>query len=232
MTVILIMILVMIVLPIVFARLSGRNPMEVFFGSRVKGTAFDRKNDASAEEAGRKAGPAKKEKNSGKEDIILLISDLTSYARRNHYYMIMPGTLTFKGKTANLAAILITRGTLVGFNCFGFGGRILAGSGKDDWTQTMNGERRRFASPLVKNEEQEKILRSILQEEGLGHVESRVVGVFTAPEVKLSGTGGSSCYDRNSLKNYLSSDALLVSRNLNPEEIGRKLEPYVKRQKR
>ena len=39
-TIILIMIAVLIVLPIIFARMSGKNPMEMFFGSRVNDTSF------------------------------------------------------------------------------------------------------------------------------------------------------------------------------------------------
>lgn len=227
-TIIIIMIVVLVILPIVFARMSGKNPMEVFFGSRVKGTAFDKKEDAENE---KKARPAKKEKNSTKDDLILLVSDLTSYVRRNHFYIIMPGTLSHKGKTANLAAVIITRGAVIGINCFGFGGKILAGSGRDDWTQTMNDEKRRFPSPVVKNEEQARILKDVLAAEGLGHIETRVVGVFTAPGVQLSGMGGSGCYNRETLKNYLASDSCMVSRGIEPAEIGKRLEPYVKRQK-
>ena len=53
--------------------------------------------------------------------------------------MIMPGTLQHKGKTAALAAVIITRGMVLGVNCVGFGRPIMAGSGRDDWTQTING---------------------------------------------------------------------------------------------
>ena len=48
MTIILIMILVLIVVPVVFAKISGRDPMEVFFGSRVKGSAFASKDKEEA----------------------------------------------------------------------------------------------------------------------------------------------------------------------------------------
>ena len=50
-TIILIMIAVMIVIPVIFARLSGRNPMELFFGRRVNDTGFgagEKKQDPQA----------------------------------------------------------------------------------------------------------------------------------------------------------------------------------------
>lgn len=227
-TIILIMIFVMIVLPIIFARMSGKNPMEIFFGSRVKDSAFQSRSAGVGE-------PEKKnkreEKNSNRRELMIVMSDLTSYARRNRFYMIMPGTLQYNGKTANLAAIIVTRRAVIGVNCFGYGGKITAGSGKDDWTQNLNGEKKKFASPVVKNQEQERILRGVLDAEGLRNVECKVVGAFTASGVQLTGAGGTHCYDRRLLGNYLSSDECMTSRDLIPKEIGEKLEKYIKRQK-
>lgn len=226
-TIILIMIGVMIVIPVIFARLSGRNPMEIFFGRRVNDTGFGT-GEKKASGGGKKA---KAEKNSTRNDLMVLISDLTGYARRNHFYMIMPGTLQHKGKTAALAAVIITRGMVLGVNCFGFGGSIMAGSGRDDWTQTMNGEKKRFPSPVVKNQDQEKILSAVLKEAGLEGTRCKVIGVFTTPGVRLSGLGGTGCYDRGMLKTYLSSDECMTGRDLDPSAVGAALEPFVKRQK-
>ena len=80
-TIILIMIGVMIVIPVIFARLSGRNPMEIFFGRRVNDTGFGT-GEKKASGGGKKA---KEEKNSTRNDLMVLISDLTGYARRNHF---------------------------------------------------------------------------------------------------------------------------------------------------
>ena len=98
-TIILIMIAVMIVIPVIFARLSGKNPMEIFFGRRVNDTGFGAGGKKQDPQAGKKG---KEEKNSSRNDLMVLISDLTTYARRNHFYMIMPGTLQHGGKTASL----------------------------------------------------------------------------------------------------------------------------------
>lgn len=226
-TIILIMIAVLIVIPVIFAKASGKNPMEIFFGSRVNDSRFG----PGDEKKEKKSEKQKEEKNSTKNDILVLISDLTSYTRRNHFYMVMPGTLQHKGKTASLAAVVITRGLVLGINCFGYGGKVAAGSGKDDWTQTMNSQKKRFPSPVVKNEEQEKILRSVLKEAGLEGTPCKVIGVFTAPDVALSGIRGTNCYNRDTLKTFLASDTCMTSKDLDPQTIGKALEPFVKRQK-
>ena len=221
-------ILIMIVIPVIFARLSGRNPMEIFFGRRVNDTGFGAGGKKQDPQAGKKG---KEEKNSSKNDLLVLISDLTTYARRNHFYMIMPGTLQHGGKTASLAAVIITRGMVLGINCFGFGGSVMAGSGRDDWTQTMNGEKKRFPSPTVKNQEQEKLLSRVLKDAGLEGIRYKVIGVFTAPGVRLSGLRDTACFDRGMIKTYLASDECMISRDLEPSAVGAALEPFVKRQK-
>ena len=84
------MILVLIVVPVVFAKISGRDPMEVFFGSRVKGSAFAAKDKGEA----KKENTAKKtEKNSDRNELLVTLSEITNYVRRNRFYVIMPGTL-------------------------------------------------------------------------------------------------------------------------------------------
>ena len=227
-TVILIMIAVLIVLPILFARLSGQNPMEMFFGRRVNDTVFAAK---KAEKTEKVEAKQPTEKNSTKNDLLVLISHLTSYARRNRFYLIVPGTLTLGGRTAVLTAVLVTRNAVVGVNCFGFGGDVNGKSGQTDWTQTMNGQRTSFASPVRKNEDQEKLLAAILKDAGFSGVRTKVVGVFTAPKVRLTNVSGTGCYDMEGMKKILSSDEFLTSEGLEPSEIGKKLEAYVKRVK-
>ena len=158
-TVILIMVAVLIVLPVIFARISGKNPMEMFFGSRVNKTSFAGEKPENEKQREPKKG---REKNSTKNDIMVLISRLLTYARRNRFYTIVPGTLTIGEQTASLAAVVVTRGCVLGVNCYGFGGSIEGKSGSADWVQTLNGERKSFPSPTVKNEEQRKILADVL----------------------------------------------------------------------
>ena len=225
-TVILIMIAVLIVLPIIFARMSGRNPMEMFFGSRVNKTPFTGEKTENEQQAQQKKG---REKNSTKNDIMVLISRLLTYARRNRFYTIVPGTLTTGNRTAALAAIVVTRGCVLGVNCYGFGGSIEGKSGSTDWVQMLNGERKSFPSPTVKNEEQRKILLDVLADAGCPDVDAQVIGVFTEPNVRFTKVAGKGCYTMDTFRDFLSSDACMRSKDLDPTEIGKKLETYVKR---
>ena len=207
-TVILIMVAVLIVLPVIFARISGKNPMEMFFGSRVNKTSF-----------------------AGEKPIMVLISRLLTYARRNRFYTIVPGTLTIGEQTASLAAVVVTRGCVLGVNCYGFGGSIEGKSGSADWVQTLNGERKSFPSPTVKNEEQRKILADVLVDAGYPEVDAQVVGVFTEPKVRFTKVAGKGCYTMDMFRDFLASDMCMRSKDLDPSEIGKKLEAYVKRAK-
>ena len=109
--------------------------------------------------------------------IMVLISRLLTYARRNRFYTIVPGTLTIGEQTASLAAVVVTRGCVLGVNCYGFGGSIEGKSGSADWVQTLNGERKSFPSPTVKNEEQRKILADVLVDAGYPEVDAQVVWI-------------------------------------------------------
>jgi hypothetical protein len=226
-TIILIMIAVLIVLPIIFARMSGRNPMEMFFGSRVNDTSFA----GEKTENEKKAAPKGREKNSTKNDIMVLISRVLTYARRNRFYAIVPGTVTIGDRTASLAAIVVTRGCVLGVNRYGFGGSIEGKSGSSDWVQTLNGERKSFPSPTVKNEEQRKILADVLTDAGCPEVDAQVVGVFTEPKVRFTKVSGKGCYTMDMFRDFLASDTCMRSKDLDPSEIGKKLEAYVMRAK-
>ena len=172
-----------------------------------------------------------REKNSTKNDIMVLISRLLTYARRNRFCTIVPGTLTIGERTASLAAVVVTRGCVLGVNCYGFGGSIEGKSGSADWVQTLNGERKSFPSPTVKNEEQRKILADVLVDAGYPEVDAQVVGVFTEPKVRFTKVAGKGCYTMDMFRDFLASDMCMRSKDLDPSEIGKKLEAYVKRAK-
>ena len=162
---------------------------------------------------------------------MVLISRLLTYARRNRFYTIVPGTLTIGEQTASLAAVVVTRGCVLGVNCYGFGGSIEGKSGSADWVQTLNGERKSFPSPTVKNEEQRKILADVLVDAGYPEVDAQVVGVFTEPKVRFTKVAGKGCYTMDMFRDFLASDMCMRSKDLDPSEIGKKLEAYVKRAK-
>ena len=233
-----IMALVLIGLPILLGRLSGKSPMEVFFGDRINNTIFGRKKSkgsgASSADTGEN-NPAKGKgsnppaKNSTKQELLSFVSDLVSYSRRNHFYSIVPGTLSINGETASFACIIVTRQTVLGFNCFGYGGLIFCENGKDTWRQLMNGQETRFDSPAIKNQKQEEILRQVLTACGYPDLRTQVYGVFPAPSASLQHRSGTDCYSHKNMLQLLQNDTYLKDKGVDPQKVGKALEKYVKK---
>lgn len=230
--------LVLIVLPIVLGRLTGRNPMEIMFGERVNNTLFGRrkKKDSSGKEAtgtegGKEAGKDAfhAQKNSSRQDLMRTISALLSYARRNGFYCIVPGTLARGEEVASLAAVVVTRNSVLGFNCFGYGGTVTAVPGDGDWKQVLNGEETKIPSPVEKNRRQKEILDAVLKEAGYPEIRTEIFGVFTAADVKLKDHRGTRCYAQKGMMEALKGNQFLREGGINPKEVGKALEGYVKR---
>ena len=174
----LIIALVLIGLPVFLAKKTGSNPMELLFGQRVNKTPYGKKEEdgESGKDAKKESSARKKETNSNRNDLMNLISQLATYARKNHFQLIVPGTLTGSdGVTAVLTALVITRSMIIGINCFGFGGTVLAEPGESDWHQTMNGEKTVIPSPVKKNRRQLDIVLQVLSETGYMNVPVEIV---------------------------------------------------------
>ena len=257
-----IMALVLIGLPILLGRMSGKSPMEVFFGSRVNNTPFMRKNTGNTSEngsesgndggkesnpdgggrsggAGRSAGVQGTGKNSGKgvpeaknssrQELMQFISTILSYARRNHFYSIVPGTVTIGEDMAVLSAIVVTRSAVLGFNCFGYGGTIYADPGEAQWRQVLGGQERNIDSPVVRNQKQREILERVLAECGYGDLKTEVFGVFTAASANLKNSGNTHCYTVPRLRELLASDKILRDGGIDPRQVGTALGKYQKK---
>lgn len=218
---------VLIGLPAFLAKKTGVNPMELIFGDRVNQTPFRKKEEESSD-----AKPApRKETNSSRNDLLNLISQLATYARRNHFRLIVPGTLSDNGTTAVLTALLLTRSRVVGINCFGFGGSVQAQPGDADWQQTMNGEKTTFPSPVKKNRQQREIVQNILKETGWPDADVEIIGVFTSPSVRLHQVSKTNCYSKDGFLTYLQNSRFLNDRGLDPKKLEEALEPKILRAK-
>jgi hypothetical protein len=215
---------VLIGLPVIISKKFGKNPMELLFGKRVNRTIFGKKTETEDANASPKG---KKQTNSNRNDLLNLVSRLATYARRNHFQLLVPGTLSSNGTIAVLTAILITRSRVVGINCFGFGGDINARARTKDWMQLMNGEQKPFPSPVQKNLDQEKIVRQVLEETGWPGVDVEIIGVFTSPSVRLYNVADTNCYTRDDALDYLQSERFLSDRGLDPQKIEQALAPRI-----
>ena len=225
---------VMIGIPTFLAKKSGQNPWELLFGERVNRTIFGKKKEDETSDgqpsAAKSSGP--KETNSTMNDLLDTISRLTTYARKNHFRLIVPGTVTGNGTTAALAAILITRSKVVGINCFGFGGSVMAGKGEADWQQTLNGVRTTFPSPVKKNRQQKEIVQQALVQVGWPDTEAEIFGVFTSPSIRLTQTSNQNCYTKAGMLTCLCREEYLHDGGLDPAALEQALEPRVVRSKK
>ena len=237
-----IMVLVLIVIPAALGRLTGKNPMEIFFGRRANESIFGKKKDPGGREQETDPSAGRKERDSRKSgsgnDLLSAISDVVSYARRNHFRVIVPGTLSVGGETASLAVILITRCRVIGINCFGYPGKIQVMEGDANWKQTVDGVSREFESPVRRCRKQAALLAEALSECGCGSAESEVAAVFTSPHAELTGNrtqNGISqygCYTRTTLKHFLASEHCMNAGTLEPEKVEAALLPMIRRERR
>jgi hypothetical protein len=219
-----IIVVVLIGVPVLISRKFGMKPMELLFGKMANRGLFKSKKDDSQQSDKPKE---RKQTNSNRNDMLDLISRLATYARRNHFRLIIPGTLSCNGEMAVLTALIITRCGVVGINCFGFGGRVVAEGGGKDWVQIMNGTQTAFPNPVTKNRNQEALVRRVLEAVGYPTAEVEVVGVFTSPSVWLSNTAGTNCYTKEEAMKVLRGDAYLRDGGLDPRALEAVLQPRI-----
>lgn len=224
-----IIVLVLLGIPAVISKKLGVKPMEMLFGKLANRGIF-KSDKGEGKGAGQSAKPREKQQtNSSRNDLLDLISRLATYARRNHFRMIVPGTLSCDGTIAVLTALILTRSGVIGINCFGFGGRVDAQRGEKDWIQVMNGAQTAFANPVTKNRNQERLVRQVLGEVGFPGAEVEIVGVFTAPSVWLTNAEGTNCYTTQDAMKYLRGDAFLRDGGLDPGALEAALQPRIVR---
>jgi hypothetical protein len=219
-----IIVVVLIGVPVLISKKFGMKPMELLFGKMANRGLFKSKKDDSQQSDKPKE---RKQTNSNRNDMLDLISRLATYARRNHFRLIIPGTLSCNGEMAVLTALIITRCGVVGINCFGFGGRVVAEGGGKDWVQIMNGTQTAFPNPVTKNRNQEALVRRVLEAVGYPTAEVEVVGVFTSPSVWLSNTAGTNCYTKEEAMKVLRGDAYLRDGGLDPRALEAVLQPRI-----
>ena len=235
-----IIILVLIVVPILLGRRVGRSPLEILFGEQANNLFF-RKKKKEGEAAGGKdpkgtsgktGGKNKKaavQKNSSRQELMTAISAFLTYGRRHHFYVIVPGTLMHEDKVASLAAIIVTKGQVLGFNCFGYGGTVIAGFGDDDWRQILNDEEKKIDSPVVRNRKQREILDAVLKECGYLNMPTEIYGVFTAAGTILKDHKNTHCCTQKAMMEILKGDRFMDDKGIDPVKVGKALEAHVKK---
>ena len=224
--------LVMIGIPVFLGKRTGQSPMELLFGNQSKNSLFGKrkkKDGSDSEINGKDPKASALQKNSSRQELMKTISALLSYARRNRFYCIIPGTLQHGEEVASLAVLMVTRNSVLGFNCFGYGGTVYVGSGEEPWRQVINGEEKKLDSPVVKNKKQKEILDEVLKECGYPEIRTEIFGVFTASDVILKDNRNSRCYTQKTMMEVLKGNRFIVDKGVDPRKVGKILETHIKR---
>lgn len=168
-------------------------------------------------------------KNSGTAELMELISQLVTFANRNHVMLVYPGTVRFGSKTANLVAFVVTRAEIIGLNCFGYSGKV--GMEDKTWYQDMNGVRTKLNDPLALSRTQAEIVRPALKDAGLDKIPFRVVSVFTSRSVTLENAPIGYVFTAKGLITYLKERVAAEPERIDPQDTAKKLNTYVVRMK-
>ena len=164
--------------------------------------------------------------NGRSQDLKGLVSTLLIFVRRNQLGLVYPGTVEHDGKLANLVALIVTRGEVIGINCFGFGGTISERDGK--WNQHMNGADQSIPDPVAGNRRQAEIVRAALDAKGMKDIPLRVVAVFTSRTVSIRCEHQDEVFTTETLIAHLRTCAARGG-SLDPEDVAKKVNECVKR---
>ncbi len=224
-TIFIVLALVFIILPVLLKRLTGKDFLQLLVGRSLA------KKRRGGRDSGAKDGSGDdgtednrhREKNSSKNDILQTVSELTSFARRNQYYAIIPGMLAKGELETKLPVILVMRSGVVGINLFGYGGELSAKKDDPEWTQTMNGETVRIPSPIVVSEAARRNLSQIMREIGYGEIEVSVISAFTQKNVKITGPMASEVVRSRALTGELSKSRYVQSKDVDVKAVGEAL---------
>ena len=136
--------------------------------------------------------------------------------------VVAPGTITYKGKTSRLSALLVAPSGVTGIYCLGFGGTITGAKEPNSWKQHINGENKTFPNPLTACREQEEIVRGAMAEAGI-RGDMDVVIVFTNPRATLREVPSSRIYSQFGLLEHLKDTSALRNGSLDVKDTAKKL---------
>ena len=164
-------------------------------------------------------------KNSGTAELMELISQLVTFANRNHVMLVYPGTVSFGGRTANLVAFVVTKSEIIGLNCFGYSGTV--GTDGKSWYQDMNGVHTKLDDPMKLSRTQAEIVRPALMDAGFEKTPFRVVSVFTSRSVTLENAPNGYVFTTRGLISYLKERVAVEPERIDPVGTAKKLNAYV-----
>lgn len=170
-------------------------------------------------------------KSSGSHALTEFAGELLAFSRRHKTGLVYPGTVSWKGETATLLAIVVTKSRAIGVNCFGFSGVIRDKGSRDKWLQTVNGQASQIPNPLSANAAQDQLLRQAFNENGLSGVPCRTIAVFTSPQATLLTSHPDDVMIKKDFIRFLKELAAEESPQIDADETARKIFALVERRK-
>ena len=188
-TVVILAVLLLLILPMYKSR-TGKDFSEIIFGrrkdsDRVGGRiGLNRRSSPSDDtpEARKHREPHLNNGTAG--DLKYFISSLVALAQRKKMKVVAPGTVVYKGKSANVTAFLVAKNRVICVHCLGFNGVITpSDDGSGNWMQHMNGEDIPFEGPVALRERCRPIVEGAFEKAGIT-VPLEFAAVFTTNGVK------------------------------------------------
>lgn len=169
-----------------------------------------------------KKTPLKQDRNGTQNDFLIFIQKILTIVRKEHWFLIIPGTLAYQDMQTSLNGIILTKSGIIGFKALGYGGKITKKGAV--WTQLMNGKQKEILNVEQECQKQKELLSSILKENGMGNIPLEVVAVFTTPNVWLDQMSANRYHTTESFLHYLKAEKFHLDEGLNPKELGKQLE--------
>ncbi len=123
-------------------------------------------------------------RNGTQNDVAIFLKRLIDFARKSKVRVVTPAAIRFDGKVANIPAIIVGHGRVLGICCLGFGGTIRPSEGAGEWRQELNGKVQKFTDPLGMCEELSGFVESAMEKCEVP-ISMKTVVVFTTPDVVI-----------------------------------------------
>ena len=145
---------------------------------------------------------------------------LSRYAASHGFKLLRPAHFSAGQRSAELDAVLVTFGGLIGVRCLGYNGEIFANPGERDWLWITAEGRERIPDPVAQCAADARALRDVLmQDPRLRSVPVECLPVFTDKKVQLSVPKSMPVLRRSQLNGTLEQQKYLEDRGLDVERV-------------
>ncbi len=214
--------LILVVIPILKRKSFSKSGSSMSLYDSIMLSFFGRAPKKASSATTEKKASAKAQRNGNKSDLYMLANNILSVAKHKNFFVIMPVKLASNDIELSLSGLVVTKSTIIGFHCFGFGGTITKNEAV--WSQYINGQSRQLDSISKICADDLDSLNAFLKSIGIEDIPTSIAAVFTTPNVIIP--KDKLCYTKDSFIDYISSYSNTYGDDINPKELGKKLATY------